>query len=536
MINDQLKYFLYARKSSEAEDRQMASIDAQIDELTELAQKEGIEIVHTFTESKTAKTPGRSAYNDMIARIKIGEANGIICWKLNRLSRNPVDSGEISWLLQEEVIKHIFTPGHSYYPADNVLIMTVEQGMANQFIRELSTDTKRGLKNKAKQGWYPGPALLGYKNTPDKEKGMKIIETDKERFDLVYKMFKMVLKQHHSATKILEIATTEWGLTRPNGKPLSNSTWFKMLHHPFYYGYFDYNGTRYKGKHTPMLTKQEFNQIQQILGVKRPDKPHRHSFPFTGLITCGECGKTITAEHKYKHQKNGKVRHYVYYHCTSPNKKICSQGVTNQNNIHDQLSKFIETIEIPSDLTKWALKVLHEKHKDELISKEQIIKNAKKQIKKCELKIDALIDMRTNGELTEDEFKRKKEQIKNQKCTLEETMLDTTNSENEWLEKVEKHFKLAEVIKEKFDTANNDLVKKGLIRELCSNLSLKDQKINARANYLFSEIQKLTTEANRHNLHVRTSDNRLSKRKNAPSYDTFPALLRESDSNRRPIG
>lgn len=191
--NPKIKYFLYARKSSESEDRQVASIESQIEVLTEIAKREGLEIVDIISESKSAKAPGRPEFNKMIQGIYRGEAQGIICWKLDRLARNPVDGGQIMWMLQQGIIKHIKTHERSYYPTDNILTMSVEFGMANQFIRDLSENTKRGLRAKAERGWYPAPPPLGYLPHPLKRKGEKEIIKDRERFNLVRKMFDLML-------------------------------------------------------------------------------------------------------------------------------------------------------------------------------------------------------------------------------------------------------------------------------------------------------------------------------------------------------
>src|SRR5919109_2367757 len=150
-----LCYFLYARKSSEAEDQQVASIDAQIDALQELARREGLEVLEVLSEAKSAKSPGRPVFERMLERIGDGEAHGILCWKLNRLARNPIDGGQISWMLQQGAIQHIRTHDRSYYPTDNVLMMAVEFGMANQYIRDLSADVRRGLRAKCEAGWMP---------------------------------------------------------------------------------------------------------------------------------------------------------------------------------------------------------------------------------------------------------------------------------------------------------------------------------------------------------------------------------------------
>src|SRR3989344_4766823 len=105
--NEKIKYFVYARKSSESEDRQMASIDDQINELKKIAEENDLNVIDILSESKSAKNPaGRAVFNQMLERIHRGEAQGIICWKLNRLARNPIDGGQISWMVQQGAIQH----------------------------------------------------------------------------------------------------------------------------------------------------------------------------------------------------------------------------------------------------------------------------------------------------------------------------------------------------------------------------------------------------------------------------------------------
>ena len=90
----------------------------------------------------------------MIDRIGRGEASGILCWKLDRLARNFIDGGQVIEMIQRGVVQHIRSFERSYYPEDNVLVMAVELGMANQFSRDLAVNVKRGLRAKAQMGWY----------------------------------------------------------------------------------------------------------------------------------------------------------------------------------------------------------------------------------------------------------------------------------------------------------------------------------------------------------------------------------------------
>jgi len=147
-----LRYFIYCRKSSESEDRQVLSLESQLNELKSLAERLNLSVVDVFTEAQSAKSPGRPLFNEMLKRINHKQAEGIICWKLDRLARNPIDGGQIIWMLQKGIIKHIQTFDRSYAPEDNVLLMSVEFGMANQYILDLSKNVKRGLKTKAEKG------------------------------------------------------------------------------------------------------------------------------------------------------------------------------------------------------------------------------------------------------------------------------------------------------------------------------------------------------------------------------------------------
>ena len=113
-----MKYILYCRKSTDTEDKQVLSLDSQQKELTDLAKKDDIKIIQILTEKKSAKEPGRPIFNEMIKMIQAGKADAILCWKIDRLTRNPVDGGQIQWLLQNNKIKCIQTFEKSYFPPE----------------------------------------------------------------------------------------------------------------------------------------------------------------------------------------------------------------------------------------------------------------------------------------------------------------------------------------------------------------------------------------------------------------------------------
>jgi len=490
---DKIKYFLYARKSSESEDKQVASVKSQINELTKIAKRNNLEIVDILSESQSAKGPGRPVFNEMVERIKNGEAEGIICWKLDRLARNPVDGGTIQWALQQGIIKHIKTHERGYFSADNVLMMSLELGMANQFIRDLSINTKRGLKAKAERGWLPGKAPIGYLNNKFKTKGKKDIIKDPERFDLVRKLWDMLLTGQYSVQKIAEISKKELGLKNKGGlKELHRSKFYKVFTNPFYYGYFKYNGKIYKGKHEPMITENEFYRAQTILGNR--SKTHSPcNFAFTGMIRCGECGSMITAENKIKRQKNGNIHYYTYYHCTKRSVPSCSQKCIRKKELEKQIINILEKIKIPPSFYEWIIKQIHLETEKESEDRNKILNEQQKEYQSCTRKIDNLIEMRAGEEINQEEFLKSKTELMKEKARLQELLQDTDNRTTNWLVRAENLFNFAKNAKEAFE--NGDLKKKKeILACLGSNLVLKDKELSISIEKPLILIEKAAEE------------------------------------------
>ncbi len=162
-----IKYILYTRKSSEDKGKQILSLESQVNEMKKLADDLGLNICKVYTESKSAKKPdNRPMFSEMINTIKSNknERYGILCWKIDRLARNPIDSATIQWLLQQNILKVIQTAERQYLPSDNVVLFSVESSMANQCILDLSKNVKRGIKTKLEKGEWPNYAPIGYIN------------------------------------------------------------------------------------------------------------------------------------------------------------------------------------------------------------------------------------------------------------------------------------------------------------------------------------------------------------------------------------
>ena len=492
-----IKYFLYARKSSESEDRQVQSIDDQINRLKKFAQDLNLNIKKIYIEAKSAKKPNnRPIFEEMLQRIENNEAQGILCWQINRLSRNPIDSGKISWLLQQGVLKSIQTIDRQYLPEDNVLLFSVESGVANQFILDLSKNTKRGMISKLEKGWQTGVAPMGYLN--DKEN--KIIIKDPERFNLIRKMWDLMLTGNYTPPKILNIANNEWGFRtrkskRIGGNPLSRSGIYKIFTSLFYVGIIENNKVQYDGKHERMITFEEYDRVQMLLGRKGKPRPQHHEFAFTGSIRCGVCGCLYTAETKKKLiKRTGEIREHTYYHCTRRTTKIaCNQRKNIKvDDLELYIEKEIEKYTILPEFLQWALEGLNKKNDTEIEDRTKVYEMQHKTLIGTQKELDELTKMRYRQLIDDETFIKEKNTLQGKISQLKENLRETETRAETWLELTEKTFSFATYARKAFITAKGKEgleLKKEILLALGKTPIIQDEKLIIEANEWFVPIK-----------------------------------------------
>ena len=308
-----MKYILYCRKSSEDKGKQILSLESQVTEMKKLAVNLGLEITKVYTESKSAKKPDdRPLFSEMVKQIQQNKNDdlGILCWKIDRLSRNPIDSATIQWLLQQGNIKIIQTIDRQYLPSDNVVLFSVESGMANQYILDLSKNVKRGILTKLEKGGWPNLAPLGYLN--DGKGGIVI---DKARTKYIEKIFTLYNEGDKSVKEISDILFKQ-GFRSRAGNKYHKSKVHKILNDSFYCGIMTKNGKQYLGNHEPIISKKLFDSVQEVLNKKANTKKQKLYFTYRGVLKCDTCGCVLTAT-----KKKGK---HTYYSCTN-GKGQCDQ-------------------------------------------------------------------------------------------------------------------------------------------------------------------------------------------------------------------
>ncbi len=488
-----IKYFIYSRKSSESEDRQIQSIDDQINRLTDFAQNQQLEVVGEFRESKSAKKPHeRPLFREMLSRIEKGEADGILCWQINRLSRNPVDSADIQWILQTGVLKSIQTIDKEYLPEDNVLLFSVESGMANQFILDLRKNTMRGMESKLQKGGTPNLARLGYLN----DRVNKTIVRDPERFEQVKQMWMLMLTGTYSARQILKIVNEDWGFTtvqrkHRGGKSLSLSGLYSLFNSKFYAGIIEWAGHTYQGSHEAMITIEQYQRVQELLGknIGKP-RPKRYEHPFSGIISCGECGARVTAETKFKNIKTtGEIKRYDYYHCTGKRKYInCAQKkVLAENDLAAQIESKIDDLTILPEFRDWAVEILNSWNDKEIDLRTEKHSILNRTILDTQAQLDNLTKMRYRNLINDEEYVAERSVLQSKITELKQQLRQTEDRAENWLELTEKVFDFACHARTKFNKGNIQ-TKKEIFAALGTSFTLKDNVLTIQMNKYFEPV------------------------------------------------
>ncbi len=344
-----VKYCLYARKSTEAEDQQALSIESQIKEMLVIAERDGLTVAEIKKEAHSSKEVGqRPIFNQMLADIREKKFNGILTWAPDRLARNAGDLGSVVDLIDQKLIVEIRTYSQKFTnnPNEKFLLMILGSQA------KLENDNKvvnvmRGLKTRCEMGWRPSQPPTGYlsEHRTDKKCQVKI---DPHRGHIIRQMFEKVGNEQWSGRKVFRWLVDS-GFKTKTGKTLTLGNIYILLRNTFYYGEFEYpvgSGNWYQGKHTPIITKELFDKVQVVLNEKFIPKTESKEFAFTQLIKCGYCGSGITADEKFKKLKDGGVNRHVYYFCSKARNIDCKNPAITEPGLINEFIELVDKIDL----------------------------------------------------------------------------------------------------------------------------------------------------------------------------------------------
>ena len=363
-----IKYCLYARKSTEQEDKQALSIESQVKEMITLAEREGLEIVEIKRESHSSKEVGqRPVYNELINEIRQGKFNGILTWAPDRLSRNAGDLGSVVDLMDQGLLHEIRTYGQKFTnnPNEKFLLMILGSQAKLENDNKM-VNVKRGLRARCEMGLWPSVPPTGYLSHFDRNKKCEVV-LDEQRSDVIKQMYEKVAYDGWSGRKLFYWLKDDIRFRTKHGKPLTLSNIYIILKSTFYYGEFEYpkgGGQWYKGVHDPIITKDLYLQVQDRITSDHVVRDQNKEFAFTRMITCGLCGSGVTADEKFKKLKDGTTNRYVYYGCTKFKDKNCPCGYVREEDLIEQLANVLDVVSLDEIGMKDRIKAEIESHNE----------------------------------------------------------------------------------------------------------------------------------------------------------------------------
>lgn len=518
-----LKYFLYARRSSdESHERQTASIPDQLFVVGKMSARDKLNIIENLQESHTAFKPGRPVFNDMLERIQKGEANAIVVWHENRLSRNPIDAGRVIYAFDTGHLLEVRTPGRVYHntPGDKFMLQ-IELASSKKDSDDKSIVVKRGMKKKCRDGWRPGEPPIGY--LPDKAtvSGERKIYPDKERLPYIKKIFDLFIGDT-SVKEITRIADEEWHFTTrerrtKGGKPLSISGIYNLLNERFYAGWFDWpkHSNNWYECHPDcerIIDDETFRMVQIKLGNRSQYQLQHHEYAFSAMMRCGYCGSGIVSEQKLqcicsscktkfsitKENKNicpkcrtiienmprPKILHYVYYRCGRKKaiEPSCQERGLEVNKLEKQIDEMLGSIEISPLFMDWAIRQIQKMNEQDVRHRENVVEGIKRAHDDCRRKLDNLLKLKISpsnhdGSMLSDErFKEENSKLEVELKTIEKQLASVDQQMIKANENTAKAFSFAVQAQRRFATGDMK-TKREIFMGLGSHLTLRDRVV-----------------------------------------------------------
>lgn len=467
-----LKFIIYARKSTEGEDRQMASLPDQLDIAKQIVAKNNYKVVKTFQEAASAsKCNNRPKFDQMVRMIEQGKANGIICWQTNRLARNPKENGIVQQLLIEGKLKLIHTNDRIYRPEDNTIVFGVEASMATQYSIDLSKNVTRGVRSKNKHGHCTGVAPQGYLNKRDSN-NQPTVEIDPERFYILQRIFKLYLTGNYTVPGLLSILNEDYHFTtlkrkKIGGKPMSLGGLHGMLENPFYMGKvrdMEDRNIFHQGAWQPMITEDEYWRIQRLKSKYAEDHNLRPKtlvkstrYELKGMLRCAHCGCAIIGEHHDRPLADGTYADHMYYKCTkkSPHHKCTMRGTISEEEAFRQIDALLDHYTIHPLLYQWAMEILEEIRDKELLERYDVAKIKNASMNDCEKQLHELVNMRTRGIIDDELFTKESKHIQSLMEDIRKSAADNEERQRKWYEIIGKTLNTLTSPKEKFHLAED---------------------------------------------------------------------------------
>lgn len=478
-------FVIYARKSTESEDQQVLSIESQIREMKAIAARQGVVVSEILTESRSAKAPGRPVFGALMRRVRRGEVNGILCWKMDRLARNHYDTGQVLQALADQRVERIITSdGVKTSDSNDRLLGTFEFALATKYIDDLRQNVKRGNRARFERGWPNYRPPPGYVE----DRATKTIVKDPERFDLIRRCWDLMLTGAMRPVQILKVLNDQWGYRgrktkRQGGGPMPLCTLYKIFRNPFYMRVIRLrSGITYKGAYEPMVTPQEFDRAQEILGGGVRPRPWRHEFTYTGILRCATCKRPLIGEQHVK--PSGK--RFVYYRCHPlTGQPTCAEPAVPERLLDEQILADLKRTRLSEAVSDWIRESLRASLSTELTALKGAAASRQRAIDQAKTESTKLLDLSLRGLIDDQIFAARHAELRDRQTRLEVELERPAQTPEQLLQRVDSVLAFSQKAPEVF-VSGTPVQRRQIIRAVCSNPEVRGRKALYKANEPFS--------------------------------------------------
>ena len=357
-----------------------------------------------FIDVESAENPGRKEFTNMLRSLETGACRVVLVEKTDRLYRNRTDALAFEALIERRNVEiHLVREGRvigKESRSQDKFMHDIHVAVAKHYVENLKEEVKKGMREKAEQGIYPGRAPIGYRNNSL----TRSIDVDAERALMVKRIYQLYASGEHSLLTLRRAVLNEMGLR------LSRSYFETILKNRFYLGYFVWQGVEYKGTHEALIPGYLLDQVRDVFAGRNKPKHRKHAFAFAGLLRCAHDGCTVTAER----QKSK----YVYYRCSHGRGK-CSLPYMPKQEVSDRMGELLKNIHVPETIAQAIVDSLQSDGAQAESERQMHIAAIQQRLTALRTRMDQMYEDKLDGKINEEFCARKMNEWRDQEHTLE---------------------------------------------------------------------------------------------------------------------
>lgn len=474
------QYFGYIRVSTQKQGEKGVSLSEQREAILQYAYQEGLTVVEWFEERVTAAKRGRSGFDDMLRRLRAGEAEGAIVHKIDRGARNLKDWADLGELVDAGIDFKVAAGGIDLHSRSGRLSADIQAVVAADYVRNLREETRKGIYGRLKQGIYPFAAPIGYLDNG----GGKLKTPDPARAPYIRQAFELYSTGNFTLEGLAE-HLGQLGLRTRGGRPVNAKRLSEMLNNPFYAGIIliRTSGERFEGKHEPLVSQETFDHVQQVLRGRSSVHQKRNDFLFRRLLRCSKCGYALIGERQKGH---------VYYRCHS---KSCRGTSVREDVVEVSLKDRLRRLQLRPDHTELVKQHLPQGEAEWLGLEQETLDALRLQLAKERGRMERLTDALIDRLIDRETYDRRRAEILASTNSIEQKIQRMEAEYGSVRQMVQEYLELWKSLHSSYEAANA-YEKRDLVLTLTSNrfVSGKNVEIELSEPFVTFETELHPTE------------------------------------------